>query len=32
MVAGALWVAAFVLYLVVYAPVLLLARPDGKPG
>ena len=32
MVAGALWVAAFLLYLVVYVPVLVLARPDGKPG
>ncbi|MEO3475156.1 NnrS family protein [Roseomonas sp. CAU 1739] len=32
MVAGVLWVAAFVLYLTVYAPVLLFARPDGKPG
>ncbi|GGJ42099.1 NnrS family protein [Neoroseomonas lacus] len=32
MVAGALWVAAFALYLMVYAPVLLLTRPDGKPG
>lgn len=32
MTAGTLWLAAFVLYLGVYAPVLLLPRVDGKPG
>lgn len=31
-VAAALWVAAFALFLFVYAPILLCARPDGKPG
>jgi uncharacterized protein involved in response to NO len=30
--AGALWTAAFAIYLVVYAPILMLARADGKPG
>jgi uncharacterized protein involved in response to NO len=30
--AGALWVSAFVLLLVDYAPVLLRPRVDGKPG
>lgn len=32
MLAGALWVSGFALFLLVYAPVLLLPRPDGKPG
>lgn len=31
-VAATLWVAAFMLFLRVYAPVLLCPRPDGKPG
>ncbi|WP_454765947.1 NnrS family protein [Cupriavidus campinensis] len=31
-VAGALWVAAFVLYLIKYTPYLLRARVDGKEG
>ncbi len=31
-VAGALWTVAFLLYLVVYAPVLLSPRADGKRG
>jgi uncharacterized protein involved in response to NO len=30
--AGALWVAAFAVFLVVYTPILLLPRVDGKPG
>ena len=30
--AGTLWVAAFALFLAVHAPMLLAARPDGKPG
>ncbi|GAA0568078.1 NnrS family protein [Craurococcus roseus] len=30
--AGALWIAAFALFLWVYAPILLRPRPDGKPG
>jgi len=30
--AGALWTAAFAIYLVVYAPILVLPRADGKPG
>ena len=30
--AGTLWIAAFVLFLAVYAPILIRARPDGKPG
>ena len=30
--AGLLWIAAFVLFLVVFAPMLLLPRPDGKRG
>jgi uncharacterized protein involved in response to NO len=29
---GSLWTAAFAVYLVVYAPILMLARADGKPG
>lgn len=32
LVAGTLWTAAFVLYLVYYTPILLAARPDGRPG
>jgi len=31
-VSGALWTAAFVLFLVVYAPILTSPRADGKPG
>lgn len=30
--AAALWTAAFVLFLAVYAPILLSPRADGKPG
>lgn len=30
--AGTLWVAGFVLFLAVYAPILIGPRPDGKPG
>jgi len=30
--AAGFWTAAFVLYLAVYAPILLSARSDGKPG
>ena len=30
--AGALWISAFGLFLAVYAPILLLPRADGKPG
>jgi len=30
--AAALWTAAFVLFLAVYAPMLLTPRADGKPG
>ena len=29
---GLLWTAAFAIYVVVYAPILLLPRADGKPG
>lgn len=32
MIAGTLWLLAFVLYLVVYAPILLTPRIDGRPG
>jgi uncharacterized protein involved in response to NO len=32
MTAGTLWFTAFLLYVAVYAPVLLLPRADGKPG
>ena len=32
MTAGTLWLLAFVLYLVVYAPILVTPRADGKPG
>lgn len=32
MTAGTVWVAAFLLYLVIYAPILLAPRADGKPG
>jgi len=31
-VAGALWTAAFALYLAVYVPILVAPRVDGKPG
>lgn len=31
-IAGALWALAFVLYLIVYAPILWRPRLDGKPG
>jgi uncharacterized protein involved in response to NO len=30
--AGALWIAAFTIYLVVYTPILCNPRADGKPG
>ena len=30
--AGTLWIAAFALYCVVYAPILSTARADGRPG
>jgi uncharacterized protein involved in response to NO len=30
--AGLAWLAAFVLYLLVYAPILLAPRADGQPG
>jgi uncharacterized protein involved in response to NO len=32
MTAGTTWLAAFLLYLVVYAPILVTPRADGKPG
>ncbi len=32
MAAGVLWIAAFLVYLVVYAPILVKPRADGKPG
>ena len=32
MIAGIAWLAAFGLFVAVYAPVLLLARPDGRRG
>ncbi|HRH01170.1 MAG TPA: NnrS family protein, partial [Polyangiaceae bacterium] len=31
-VSGALWTAAFALFVVAYAPILTRARADGKPG
>ena len=31
-VAGSLWIAAFVIYLWVYIPILVRARVDGTPG
>jgi uncharacterized protein involved in response to NO len=31
-VAGSLWALAFGIYLVVYAPILVSPRVDGKPG
>ena len=31
-VSGLFWVAAFGLFVVVYAPMLLRPRVDGKPG
>jgi uncharacterized protein involved in response to NO len=31
-VAGVVWVAAFGVFVVVYAPMLLRPRADGKPG
>lgn len=30
--AAALWIAAFLLYVIVYTPILLRPRADGKPG
>lgn len=30
--AGGLWTVAFLLFLIVYAPILLRPRPDGVPG
>lgn len=30
--AGLAWAAGFLLYLVIYAPILLRPRPDGRPG
>jgi uncharacterized protein involved in response to NO len=30
--AGVAWVASFVIFGVVYTPMLLKPRPDGKPG
>ncbi len=32
MVSGSLWIAAFVLFLLVYSPMLLSPRTDGRPG
>ncbi len=32
MVAGAFWLFAFAAFLVVYVPILVRPRPDGKPG
>jgi uncharacterized protein involved in response to NO len=29
---GALWIAAFALFLAAYAPILLAPRADGRPG
>ena len=29
---SAAWVAAFLIFLVVYIPILLLPRADGRPG
>ena len=29
---GIAWTAGFLLFLVVYAPILTTARPDGRPG
>lgn len=29
---GVLWVAAFLVYLIIYAPILFFPRPDGKRG
>lgn len=31
-VAGTAWIAAFALFLIAFAPMLLTRRPDGKPG
>lgn len=32
MAGGLCWIAAFALFLWVHAPMLLTARPDGRPG
>lgn len=32
LVSGILWTAAFAVYVIVYAPILVLSRADGKPG
>jgi uncharacterized protein involved in response to NO len=31
-IAGVLWIGAFTLFLIVYAPILVMPRADGKPG
>jgi uncharacterized protein involved in response to NO len=31
-IAGGLWIGAFTLFLIVYAPILVMPRADGKPG
>jgi len=31
-VSGVLWIGAFILFLVVYTPILIGPRADGKPG
>lgn len=32
MLAGALWIAAFLIFIVVYTPILIQPRVDGRPG
>jgi len=32
LIAGSLWTAAFAIFLIVYTPILLAPRADGKPG
>lgn len=31
-VSGSLWIASFAIFVVVYAPILVRPRPDGRPG
>lgn len=31
-IAGSLWLASFLLFIVVYAPILVMRRADGRPG
>jgi uncharacterized protein involved in response to NO len=32
LLSGVLWIAAFLIFVIVYAPILLAPRIDGQPG